>query len=62
MSGAPFDPEQLIDAMSPFVGLEITAEYRPGVAAHLSAAHRIAQDVLAFELEDNAEQAPVYRT
>ncbi len=61
MSGEPFDPQRLIDAMAPLVGLEIAAEYRPGVAAHLTAAHRIAQDVLAAELDDDAEQAPVYR-
>ncbi len=60
MSSEPFDPEQLIDAMAPFVDLKIPAEYRPGVAAHLSAAHRIAQDVLGVDLEDEAEQAPVY--
>lgn len=61
MSEEPFDPQKLIDAMAPFLGLEVAAEYRPGVAAHLSAAHRIAQDVLAAQIDDDAEQAPVFR-
>jgi hypothetical protein len=57
----PFDPEKFIDAAAPLAGLDILTAYRPGIAAHLVIAHRIAQAVLAVELEDDAGQAPVYR-
>ena len=60
MSGEAFDAEKLIDAMAAFLGLPVEEEYRPGIAAHLVVAHRIAQDVLAFETSDEAEPAPVY--
>ena len=60
MSGEAFDVEKLIDAMAEFLGLPVEDEYRPGIAGHLIVAHRIAQDVLAFETSDEAEPAPVY--
>lgn len=55
------DTDAVIDAMAAFLGLEVMPKYRPGVAAHLKAANAIAADVLAFETEDEAEPAPVYR-
>jgi len=60
MSGEAFDVEKLIDAMAEFLDLPVESEYRPGIAGHLIVAHRIAQDVLAFETSDEAEPAPVY--
>lgn len=60
MSDEAFDVEGLIDSMAVFLGLPVKPEYRPGVAGHLVVAHRIAQDVLAFETSDEAEPAPVY--
>ena len=56
-----FDAEAMMDAMAACLGLTLEPGYRDGVAAHLMAAHAIAQDVLAFELDDEAEPAPVYR-
>jgi len=56
-----FDPQALIDAMEPFIGFRIPAQYRPGIALHLEVARAIAQDVLAFETSDEAEPAPVFR-
>ena len=57
---APFDPEAVIDAMAPLLGLAILPEYRPGVAANL----RIVADFAALMLEpplgDHAEPAPVF--
>lgn len=56
-----FDPDAMIDALAPFLGLTVEPEYREGVKAHLRAAQTIAADVLAFEMPDDAEPAPVYR-
>jgi hypothetical protein len=56
-----FDADAVMDAMAACLDLTLEPGYRAGVAAHLVAAHAIAQDVLAFELEDDAEPAPVYR-
>lgn len=56
-----FDPDALIDAMAPFLGLPVEDEYRFGIAAHLLAAHKIVQDVLDFPVSDEDEPAPVYR-
>jgi hypothetical protein len=56
-----FDPDTLIAALAPFLGLAVEPEYRDGVKAHLRAAKTIAADVLAFEMPDDAEPAPVYK-
>lgn len=56
-----FDPNAMIDALAPFLGLPVVEEYRAGIAVHLVAAHRIAQDVLAFDTGDETEPAPVFR-
>ena len=50
-------PHEALEAL----GLPVEAEYRPGIAVHLTVAHQIAQDVLAFETGDDTEPAPVYR-
>ena len=50
----------LIDAMAVFLALPISDDWRPGVAAHLQAAQRIAGPLLALDLGDHAEPAPVY--
>jgi Protein of unknown function (DUF4089) len=60
MTGSEFDPDAVIEAMSAFLALPISAEYRQGVAIHLKAAHAIAQAVLDVELPDEAEPAPVF--
>ena len=56
----PFDPEILIDAMGPMVGLDIPAEYRAGVVANLRIAAAMAAIVLSEPLGDHAEPAPVF--
>lgn len=56
-----FDADALIDAVAAYAGLPVLEEYRAGVRFHLTAARAIVADVLAFELEDDAEPAPVYR-
>ena len=63
MSGTttvPFDPEAVMDAMAPLLGLTIEAEARPAVAANLQATARFAAIVMAIPLDDEAEPAPVF--
>lgn len=57
----PPDPDALIDAMAPLVGLTIAPEYRVGVAAHLSAAIAAARLMADWPQEDHTEPAPVFR-
>ena len=56
----PFDPEAVIDAMAPMLGLTVEAAARPAVAANLAATARFAALVLAVALDDEAEPAPVF--
>ena len=61
MSEKDFDPDALMDAMAPFLGLSLVDDYRAGIATHLLAAYSIAQDVMTFETGDESEPAPVYK-
>ena len=61
ISKAPFDPEALIDAMAPLLGLDIPPDYRPGVVTNLQVTARFAALVLDDPLGDHAEPAPVFR-
>ncbi len=54
------EAESVIDAMALFLALPVEPKYRPGIAAHLQAARRIAGPLLAVDLGDHAEPAPVY--
>ncbi len=64
MSAAPaapaFDPEAVIDALAPLLGLAVPPEQRPGVAANLRIAAAMAALVLAEPAGDHAEPAPVF--
>ncbi len=55
-----FDPEAVIDAMAPLLGLAIAPEYRPGIATNLAVTAALAALVLEFPLDDHAEPAPVF--
>jgi hypothetical protein len=60
----PADPaalEAFIDAGAALNGLAVDPAYRTGVKVHLNAVTNAAKLVLAFELEDDAEPAPVFR-
>ncbi len=57
---APLDPEALIDALAPVVGLDVPADYRAGVAANLRIAAAMAALVMAEPIGDHAEPAPVF--
>lgn len=57
---AAFDPEAVLDAMAPLLGLAVAAEARPAVLANLSIAAAMAALVLEEPAGDHAEPAPVY--
>lgn len=50
----------LIGEMAKMLDLPLEEAYREGVIFHLSTASKIASHVLAFEVEDDAEPAPVF--
>jgi hypothetical protein len=60
MSSASFDPEALIDAMSPLLGLTLTPESRAETALHLRIAAQQAEKLLSIALDDAEELAPVF--
>ncbi len=60
MSAAPFDPEAVIDAMAPLLGLDDPARYRAGVAANLRVAAAHGGAGARDPLGDHAEPAPVF--
>lgn len=55
-----FDPDAVIDAMAPLMGLAIAPDYRDGVAGNLRIAAAMAALVLADPPGDHAEPAPVF--
>ena len=57
---ASFDPEAIIDAMAPLLGLAIAPEYRPGIATNLTVTAAQAALVLDHPLDDHAEPAAVF--
>lgn len=54
------DPNAVIDAMAPVLGLAIAEEDRAGVALHLATAARLYALVDSVPLDDHAEPAPVF--
>lgn len=56
-----FDPEAVIDAMAPLLGLDIAPEYRSGIATNLRVTAGLATLVLEFPIDDHAEPAAVFR-
>jgi hypothetical protein len=56
-----FDPEAMVDAMAPLLGLTLTSESRVQTIAHLRIAAEHAQKLLSVPLEDEDEPAPVFR-
>lgn len=54
------DFDRLIDDAAALTGLGIDPAYRPGVRNNLRATANAAKFVLAFELDDDAEPAPVF--
>ena len=60
MNSPTFDPDALIDAMAPLIGISLTPESRAEVALHLGVAAQQAQKLLAVPLGDEVEPAPVF--
>jgi hypothetical protein len=60
MSSASFDPEALIDAMAPLLGLTLTPESRAQTALHLRIAAQQAEKLFTVSLDDAEEPAPVF--
>ena len=56
-----FDPEALMDAMAPLLGLDIKPQYRPGIAINLKVTAAFAALVLEAEIDDRFEPAAVFR-
>lgn len=54
------DPNAIIDAMAPLVGLDVSDADRAGVAFHLATAARLYALVDAVAITDAEEPAPVY--
>ena len=60
MSECDVDVETFARAMARALDLPLTPEYAPQVEAHLAVAFRLAAELLAFPLDDDAEPAPVF--
>jgi hypothetical protein len=55
-----FDPEAVVDAMGPLLGLALTPESRAQTIANLKIAAEHAQKLLSVPLDDADEPAPVF--
>jgi hypothetical protein len=55
-----FDPEAVVDAMAPLLGLTLTPESRAQTIVHLRIAAEQAEKLLSVPLDDHEEPAPVF--
>jgi hypothetical protein len=55
-----FDPEAVLDAMLPLLGLEATEQSRAATIVHLRIAAEHASKLLSAKLNDQEEPAPVF--
>lgn len=55
-----FSADAWIDASLPLLEMKLTSESRAVVKLHLETAEKLSRLVREFELEDEAEPAPVY--
>jgi hypothetical protein len=55
-----FDPEAVVDAMAPLLGLTLTPESRAQTLVHLRIAAEQAEGLLSVPLDDQQEPAPVF--
>jgi hypothetical protein len=55
-----FEPEAVVDAMGPMLGLTLTPESRAQTIAHLKIAAEHAQKLFSVPLDDADEPAPVF--
>ena len=60
MTAKVFDPEAVVDAMVPLLGLMLTPESRAQTLVHLRIAAEQAEKLLSVPLDDRQEPAPVF--
>ena len=60
MTAKGFDPEAMVDAMAPLLGLTLTPESRAQTLVHLRIAVEQAEKLLSVPLDDEQEPAPVF--
>ncbi len=60
MTAKTFDPEAVVDAMAPLLGLTLTPESRAQTLVHLRIAAEQAEKLLSVPLDDQQEPAPVF--
>ena len=60
MTANTFDPEAVVDAMTPLLGLTLTPESRAQTLVHLRIAAEQAEKLLSVPLDDQQEPAPVF--
>lgn len=60
MTAKGFDPEAMVDAMAPLLGLTLTPESRAQTLVHLRIAVEQAEKLLSVPLDDQQEPAPVF--
>ena len=60
MTAKAFDPEAMVDAMAPLLGLTLTPESRAQTLVHLRIAAEQADKLLSVPLDDQQEPAPVF--
>ena len=60
MTAKAFDPEAVVDAMAPLLGLTLTPESRAQTLVHLRIAAEQADKLLSVPLDDQQEPAPVF--
>ncbi len=56
-----FNPEAVVDALAPLLGLTLTAESRAQTIIHLRIAAQQAELLLIAKIGDEDEPAPVFR-
>jgi hypothetical protein len=60
MTSETFDPETLVAAMAPLLGLTLTADSRAQTILHLRIAAQQAEKLLSVSLDDQEQPAPVF--
>ena len=60
MTEDAFDPEAVVAAMGPLLGLTLTPESRAQTLVHLRIAAEQAEKLLSVPLEDQQEPAPIF--
>ena len=58
---APFDPDAVIDAMAPLLGIPVDPAFRPGIVANLELIALLAALLDEAPLDEREEPAAVYR-